>query len=143
MPKVQIKSKSSISVTSYVIVLIFYIQMSMHENFIWIMSFKAGVFRHARPWSKCSKITNNQYLKKELSYCLNILYTVRDSRKLQINLVMLVDCSQACFGIPKVRRNNGSAISGKSDCLGFFASSSISMETVNYVMLNGAYGLFV
>ena len=110
----------NISVISYVIVFIFYIQMSIHENFIWIMSFKAGLFRHARPWSKCSKITNNQYLKKELSYCLDILYTVRDSRKLQINLVMLVDCSQACFGIPKVRRNNGSAISGKSDCLAFF-----------------------
>ena len=104
----------NISVISYVIVFIFYIQMSIHENFIWIMSFKAGVFRHAWPWSKCSKITNNQYLKKELSYCLDILYTVRDSRKLQINLVMLVDCSQACFGIPKVRKNNGSAVSGES-----------------------------
>lgn len=104
----------NISVISYVIVFIFYIQMSIHENFIWIMSFKAGLFRHARPWSKCSKITNNQYLKKELSYCLDILYTVRDSRKLQINLVMLVDCSQACFGIPKVRKNNGSAVSGES-----------------------------
>lgn len=104
----------NISVISYVIVFIFYIQMSIHENFIWIMSFKAGLFRHAWPWSKCSKITNNQYLKKELSYCLDILYTVRDSRKLQINLVMLVDCSQACFGIPKVRKNNGSAVSGES-----------------------------
>ena len=104
----------NISVISYAIVFIFYIQMSIHENFIWIMSFKAGLFRHARPWSKCSKITDNQYLKKELSYCLDILYTVRDSRKLQINLVMLVDCSQACFGIPKVRKNNGSAVSGES-----------------------------
>ena len=43
-----------------------------YESFKLIMSFQMGVFRHAQTYSKCLRILDDQYLKKDLSYCLEV-----------------------------------------------------------------------
>ena len=112
MPKVYQNNKTdNISGMSWVIVLIFCIQSDIDGSYELTSSFLLGVVQHVQACSKCSKISNYQYLWKEMRGCVYFLHTFKRQWKLSIDHVIFVGCGQAWPSIPKVFQNNKLPIS--------------------------------
>ena len=128
------KMLTNISVMSWLIVLIFCIQLGIYRNFKLLMSFRymwSGMAWHAQSCLK--ELYVNNVSRESWIVVLKFLYVVRYSWKIQINFDIFVWSCQACLGMFKIFKNNTLAISltGVKKLSWFFSGSSISVETRN------------
>ena len=75
-------------------------QMSITVAYKLILSFLMGVARHVESIQNNQYVVSLQYLKKELSYEVDVLHADKRESYLQVDSIIFDGCGQACPNYP-------------------------------------------